>query len=66
MAGIATEVCNHTFRGAGITAYLENGTLEKARQMAAHATNARNKKRPPASCMRAALFYLAEWCALRR
>jgi len=33
------EVCNHTFRGTGITAYLENGgTLEKARQMAAHAS----------------------------
>jgi len=32
-------VCNHTFRGTGITAYLENGgTLEKARQMAAHAS----------------------------
>jgi site-specific recombinase XerD len=38
-AGIATQVCNHTFRGTGITAYLENGgTLEKARQMAAHAS----------------------------
>jgi integrase len=38
-AGIATEVCNHTFRGTGITANLENGgTLEKARQMAAHAS----------------------------
>ena len=38
-AGIATEVCNHTFRGTGITAHLENGgTLEKARQMAAHAS----------------------------
>ena len=37
-AGITTQVCNHTFRGRGITAYLENGgTLEKARQMAAHA-----------------------------
>ena len=37
--GITTEVCNHTFRGTGITAYLENGgTLEKARQMAAHAS----------------------------
>ena len=36
--GITTVVCNHTFRGTGITAYLENGgTLEKARQMAAHA-----------------------------
>ena len=30
-AGITTEVRNHTFRGTGITAYLENGTLEKAR-----------------------------------
>jgi len=39
-AGITTEVCNHTFRGTGITAYLENGgTLEKARQMAAHASD---------------------------
>jgi hypothetical protein len=38
-ADITTEVCNHTFRGTGITAYLENGgTLEKARQMAAHAS----------------------------
>src|SRR5262249_14294777 len=38
-AGITTQVCNHTFRGTGITAYLENGgTLEKARQMAAHAS----------------------------
>jgi integrase len=37
--GITTEMCNHTFRGTGITAYLENGgTLEKARQMAAHAS----------------------------
>jgi hypothetical protein len=33
------EVSNHTFRGTGITAHLENGgTLEKARQMAAHAS----------------------------
>jgi len=32
-------VRNHTFRGTGITANLENGgTLEKARQMAAHAS----------------------------
>ena len=32
-------MCNHAFRGTGITAYLENGgTLEKARQMAAHAS----------------------------
>jgi len=42
-AGIATEVYNHTFRGTGITAYLENrGTLEMARLMAAHAST-----RPP-------------------
>ena len=38
-AGLSTDVCNHTFRGTGITAYLENGgMLEKARQMAAHAS----------------------------
>jgi integrase len=38
-AGITTEVCNHAFRGTGITAYLENGsTLKKAHQMAAHAS----------------------------
>jgi hypothetical protein len=38
-AGMLTDVCNHTFRGTGITAYLENGgTLEGARQMAAHAS----------------------------
>jgi len=37
-AGLTTEVCKHTFRGTGITAYLENGgTLKKARQMAARA-----------------------------
>jgi site-specific recombinase XerD len=37
-AGITMQVCNHTFRGAGNTSYLENGgTLEKAPQMAAHA-----------------------------
>jgi site-specific recombinase XerD len=38
-AGIETPgVCNHTFRGTGITAYLENpeGRLENAQQMAAH------------------------------
>ena len=38
-SGIKTEICNHTFRGTGITAYLENGgTREKARQMAAHSS----------------------------
>ena len=38
-AGIATPgICNHTFRGTGITAYLENpeAKLEHAQQMAAH------------------------------
>lgn len=36
-ASIATKICNHTFRGTGITTYLSNnGTLEKAQQMAAH------------------------------
>lgn len=38
-AGIETEVCCHTFRATGITAYLKNGgTLEKAAQMANHAS----------------------------
>ena len=38
-AGIETQgICNHTFRGTGITAYLENpeGRLENAQIMAAH------------------------------
>ncbi|RAH96075.1 integrase [Acuticoccus sediminis] len=38
-AGIETLVGNHTFRATGITAYLKNdGTLEKAAQMANHAS----------------------------
>lgn len=38
-AGIKTAVCNHTFRGTGITAYLANGgTLERAQHMANHAS----------------------------
>ncbi len=38
-AGLDTLVTNHTFRATGITAYLKNGgTLEKAQQMAAHAS----------------------------
>lgn len=38
-AGIKTEICNHTFRATGITAYLlNNGTLEKAAKMANHAS----------------------------
>lgn len=38
-AGLNTEVVNHTFRGTGITNYLENGgDLERARLMANHAS----------------------------
>lgn len=38
-ADIDTDVCNHTFRGTGITAYLEHSEarLELAQQMAGHA-----------------------------
>jgi hypothetical protein len=37
--GESGEVSNRAFRGTGITGYLENGgKLEKARQMAAHAS----------------------------
>ena len=36
-AEISTEICNHTFRGTGITNFLENGGFrEKAQQMANH------------------------------
>ena len=35
-AGIKTEIGCHTFRATGITAYLKNGRLEVAQQMAAH------------------------------
>ncbi len=38
-AEITTKVGNHTFRATGVTAYLKNGgTLERAAQMANHAT----------------------------
>ena len=38
-AGVQTAICNHSFRGTGITTYLENGgELEKAAQMANHAS----------------------------
>ena len=38
-AGITTRLGNHSFRATGITAYLKNGgTLEKAAQMANHAS----------------------------
>lgn len=37
LAGLATQVCCHTFRATGITAYLENGgSLEHAQRIAAH------------------------------
>ena len=36
-AGLPEEVCCHTFRATGITAYLENGgTIEHAQRIAAH------------------------------
>lgn len=36
-AGLSDRICNHSFRATGITTYLENGgTIEKARQIAAH------------------------------
>ena len=35
--GLTDRICNHTFRGTGITTYRKNGgTLEKAAAMAAH------------------------------
>ena len=37
--GITRQVCNHTFRGTGSTAYLENGgTLEKAEHASTRTT----------------------------
>ena len=43
-AGIVEEISPHSFRATGITAYLENGgTLEKARQIAAHASSQTTK-----------------------
>jgi len=36
-AGLSPDICCHTFRATGITAYLDNGgSLEKAQLMAAH------------------------------
>ena len=36
-AGVSGDICCHTFRATGITAYLDNGgTLENAQLMAAH------------------------------
>lgn len=38
-AGIQARVCNHSFRAAGITAYLKNGgTIERAAHIAGHAS----------------------------
>jgi site-specific recombinase XerD len=38
-AGVSTAACNHTFRATGITTFLDNGgAIEKARDMAAHAS----------------------------
>lgn len=38
-AGVTTKASNHTFRATGITTFLENGgAIEKARDMAAHAS----------------------------
>jgi cytochrome c biogenesis protein ResB len=36
-AGLSEEFCNHTFRGTGITVFLQNGgSLETAQDMANH------------------------------
>ena len=36
-AGLREDICCHTFRATGITAYLDNGgTIETAQQIAAH------------------------------
>jgi site-specific recombinase XerD len=38
-AGLATAICNHTFRATGITAYLKGGgTIERAAVIAGHAS----------------------------
>ncbi|HMB06335.1 MAG TPA: tyrosine-type recombinase/integrase, partial [Isosphaeraceae bacterium] len=36
-AGLPADICNHTFRATGITAYLENGgRIENAQAIACH------------------------------
>jgi site-specific recombinase XerD len=41
---LSPEICNHTFRATGITAYLSNGgTLENAQRIAAHASSSTTK-----------------------
>ena len=43
-AGLPLSACNHTFRATGITTFLENdGKLEKAQQIAAHASTKTTK-----------------------
>lgn len=43
-AGLPGEICNHTFRGTGITVFLENdGKLEDAQRMANHASSKTTK-----------------------
>jgi len=43
-AGIQEDICNHTFRGTGITVFLENGgKLEDAQRMANHASSKTTK-----------------------
>ncbi len=38
-AGLPAEICNHSFRGTGITTYMSNGgTLETAAKIAGHAS----------------------------
>lgn len=37
LAGLPAEICNHTFRGTGITEFLKNGgELEAAARIAGH------------------------------
>ena len=44
--GLPDNICNHTFRATGITAYLENGgTIEYAQQIANH----ESARKPPSS-----------------
>jgi len=51
--GIATKIGNHSFRAAGITAYLKNGgTLEKAAAMANHASTGETKVKHLAKAFR--------------
>jgi hypothetical protein len=46
-ADITTKIGNHTFRAMGVTAYLDNfGSLERAAQMANHASTRRSRLRP--------------------